>query len=958
MSLLAVGIVYACTFVSPAWATERFGVETFGSSIESQAHEPVVQAGTHPYALTTTVIFAHEITREKESYKKNLNNEKVPLEEPEVFTHIYGNPKDIAVNLPTGLVVNPAATAVRCTEAQLETSPGAGGSCPAAAAVGVGTVYVSGLGEKVKGAIYNMAPPPGVPAELGIDPGGVGLIVHIEGRVRTGGDNDFSASVSEIGQTVSIYGLRLTLWGDPSEISHDAQRGVCASRGSVQKAIEKEFWENEISEDGASTKEYRFSCPTERTEAPLLTMPGACTGKPLETTVSVNSWQEPGEIEPPPALSPAMTGCEALSFAPTLEVTPAPEPTAAAESPTGLDVDLKIPHEESAGAPAEADLRQMSLTLPPGMAISLSAADGLGACTNAPEPERPEGEIALHSTAAARCPESSKIGEAEVVTPLLQEPLKGAVYMAQQGTFEEALIGLYVVVEGSGVQIKLAGRATLDPNTGQVTIVFAEVPQLPVSEIRLGLFGGQRAALVAPPGCGAYTVTSQLTPWSSPTPATPSGEFTVGSNCAQGFDPSFIAGTTDNRAGASGPFSITVTRRDGEQRLSSVRVVAPPGLVGVLKGVARCPEPQASAGACPGSSEVGEATIAAGPGADPVWLKGRIYLTGPYAGAPFGLSIALPAAAGPFDLGQAVVRARVEVDSHTAQMIISSDPLPSILRGVPLDIRTVSMTIGRAGFTLNPTNCAPLAVTGTISSIDGANVAVSNPFEAVDCASLPFAPKLTASTQAHTSRSRGASLSVKIAAGTGQANIGKVRVILPSQLPGRLATLQHACTAAVFDADPASCPAASIVGEATVNTPLLAQPLTGPAYLLARGGAAYPDVAIVLQGEGVVEYLDGNMDIKNGLISATFNSIPSMPIGTFTVMFPEGPRSILGTDLPAKARGSMCGQPLTMPTALTAQNGAVVAQATKVAVTGCPKRVEARSRRRGRARARKQRRGR
>ncbi len=380
-----------------------------------------------------------------------------------------------------------------------------------------------------------------------------------------------------------------------------------------------------------------------------------------------------------------------------------------------------------------------------------------------------------------------------------------------------------------------------------------------------------------------------------------------------------------------------MARQSGEQRLSGVRVVAPPGVVGALKGVAQCPEPQASRGECPGDSEVGEATIAAGPGVDPVWIKGHIYLTGPYAGAPFGLSIALPAAAGPFDLGQAVVRARVEVDSHTAQLIISSDPLPSIIRGVPLDIRTVNITINRAGFIVNPTNCAPLSVTGTISSTAGARVAVTSPFEAVDCASLPFAPRFTAWTQAKTSRGGGASLGVRMTTGAGQANIAKVRLLLPWQFPGRLTTLQHACTASVFDVNPASCPATSIVGMATADTPLLAHPLTGPAYLLARGGAAFPDIALVLQGEGIVVYLDGNMDIKHGLTSATFNSIPDLPIATFTVAFPEGPHSILGTNIPARARGSLCGQSLIMPTALTAQNGAVVAQATKVAVTGCAK---------------------
>jgi len=594
----------------------------------------------------------------------------------------------------------------------------------------------------------------------------------------------------------------------------------------------------------------------------------------------------------------------------------------------------------------EADLKQLTETLPPGMAISLSAANGLGACA---------------PSEAGSCPESSKIGEAEVATPLLGEPLKGAVYLAQQETLAGALIGLYVVVEGGGVLIKLAGTAALDPASGQVTIAFDDLPQLPLSEVKLSLFGGPRAALLTPPACGAYGATSALAPWSG-TPAvteTSNLEIASGPNgeaCPGGrFSPSFVAGTTDSEAGAFSPFSVTVSRRDGEQRLSSVRVVGPPGLLASLKGVAQCPEPRAANGECEAASEIGEASIAVGSGEDPFWIRGaRIYLTGPYEGAPFGLSLTIPAIAGPFDLGQEVVRARVEVDSHTAQVVIASDPLPAIVRGVPLDVRTVNLTIGRAGFMFNPTSCAPLAVTGTIASIRGATAAVSSPFEAANCARLKFNPRFTVSTQAKTSRARGASLSVKVvfphpglsssssssssSSQSAEANVAKVRVILPWQMPARLSTLQKACTDTVFDSDPASCPAASVVGAATVLTPVLAHPLSGPAYLVSHG-EAFPDLVVVLRGEGIVVYLDGNLNLKQRLTSATFNSIPDMPIGEFTLVLGEGPHSILATDIPAKAKGSMCGQELEMPTAITAQNGALKTQTTRVAVAGCPGKV-------------------
>ena len=956
MKALAVGLLVvgmALALASPAWAAETFGIKSFENTIASNAESALAtQAGSHPYALTTTIVFNHEVTGEKESFEENLNGEEVPLGEPDVFTHIYGNPKHLEVNLPAGLVVDTTATSVKCTEAQLETSPSAGGSCPAASAVGTITLYVNDFGEKIKGAVYNMVPPAGVPAELGVDPGEVGLVIHIVGRVRTGGDYGFSADVEEIGQAVSIYGLELTLWGDPSAASHDAQRGVCAASGKVAKTIEEEFWENENRNKGRSTKEYRFSCPTERTDTPLLSMPGACTGEPLATTMSVNSWQDSAYIEPPPATSPPVTGCEKLAFSPSLDVQPAPQ-VAAAESPTGLNVDLKLPHEESTEGLAEADLRQLTVALPPGIAISLSAANGLGACTDTPEPGRPEGEIALHSVEPVECPGASKIGEAEVKTPLLEEPLKGAVYLAQQETFAESLIGLYVVVAGDGVQIKLGGKATLDPNTGQITIELEQIPQLPVGEINLSLYGGPRAALMTPSGCGAYTVTSQLTPWRAGAPATPSSEFTVGSGCGDGFSPSFTAGTTDTQAGAFSPFSITFSREDGEQRLGGVRVVGPPGLLAALASVAQCPEPQAANGECGAASRIGEATIDAGSGEDPFWIKdGRIYLTGPtppaeglnHLGAPFGLSIVIPAVAGPFNLGQEVVRARVEVDPHTAQLAISSVPgvggIPIIEKGVPLDIRTINMTIDRAGFMFNPTSCSPLSVTGTLTSTSGASLAVASPFEAVNCASLPFKPKLTALTHAKTSKEDGAYLHVKIVSGPGQANIGKLKVDLPKQLPSRLETLRKACTVAVFNANPAACPAASVVGTATVLTPVLSNTLTGPAYLVSHGGAAFPDLQIVLQGEGITLVLDGDTSIRKGVTSEAFRSLPDAPISTFDLVLDDGPHSVLGANLPAKARGSMCRQGLAMGTALTGQNGAVIKQTTKIAVSGCPKKVK------------------
>jgi hypothetical protein len=938
---LALFATAACSFTTPAWASEAFGIESFATSIEGQNNALDVQAGSHPYAITTTVLFDHEVLGGKEHYIENLEEEEIPSGEPEVFARIYGNPRHLQLNLPPGLVVDPNAAVEKCSEAQLETNPSVGGGCPAGSAVGVVTLYLSGFGQKIKGAVYDMQPPAGVPAELAIDAAELGIIVHVLGRLRSDGDYGFSAEISEITQSVSVYGLSLTLWGEPSSPSHDPQRGICASRGPVAKEIEHEFYANEIKRKGRSAREYRFDCPASEAGAPLLTLPGSCTGQPLDTTLAVDSWQNPEQIEPPPAASPALTGCEALSFNPSLNVAALAEPAATTESPSGLNVELSIPQDESPGGLATAEPRAVALTLPPGLTISPSVAGGLGACTATPEPGRPEGEIALHSEEPVACPNASKLGEVQVDTPLLSEPLTGGVYLAQPQSLEEALaesaLELYLVAEGDGVLVKFAARATLDPLTGQISLSLGELPQLPLSSIHLTLFPGPRAALQTPANCGAYTTTSQLTPWSGGPAAEPASTFSLGAGCGHPFAPSLLAGTSSTRAGAPTSFSATISRANGEQQLAGVHVLAPPGLLATLGSVAVCSESQVASGTCPASSEIGQAALAVGPGPDPYWVAGKVYLTGPYEGAPFGLLILAQVSAGPLPLGQVQVRARVEIDPHTAQLEISSDPLPSILGGVPLDIRTVNLTIDRPGFMFAPTDCAPLAVTAALSSTAGQVAQASSPFEATGCSQLPFKPTFAAYTDARTSRTGGASISMRIDSGPGQIDLGKVRIILPTQLAGRLSTLQKACPFATFNAGPAACPADSVVGSAQAVTRVLAHPLSGPAYLVSHGGIAFPDIVFVLRGEGVTMYLDGNLDIKGRLTSATFNSIPDVPLDTFAATFPEGQHSILAAALPARAHASMCGQSLYMPVEIAGQDGAQLTHTTRIVVTGCPR---------------------
>jgi hypothetical protein len=494
----------------------------------------------------------------------------------------------------------------------------------------------------------------------------------------------------------------------------------------------------------------------------------------------------------------------------------------------------------------------------------------------------------------------------------------------------------------------------VDPVTGQVTALFEETPQLPFSELRLSLYGGPQAALANPVACGTYTTTSDMTPWSSPfaPDSTPSSNFEISQGCgAQGFVPAFTAGTTNNQAGTYSPFTLTFSRSDGEQDIGDLQQTLPSGLLAKLAGVPLCSETDAVGGSCPEASRIGSVSVAVGAGSEPFYTTGKVFLTGGYNGGAYGEVVQVPAVAGPFNLGMVVIRGAIRIDRHTAQATVVSDPFPSILDGIPLQIKTVNVDLDRSGFTFNPTNCSQLATSGSITSTLGATVPVSSPFQAANCANLKFKPGFSASTVGKATKANGASLSVKLVlpaegpqsggSASAEANIARVKVDLPKALPSRLTTLQKACTAAQFEANPAGCPAASLVGRAKAVTPILPAALEGPVYFVSHGGEAFPSLIMVLQGSGVRIDLVGTTFIsKQGITSSTFKQVPDAPLTSFELTLPQGKYSALAANLPAKAKGSFCGQTLVMPTAFVAQNGAEIHQSTKIAPTGCPKAKE------------------
>ncbi len=905
-----------------------FAVQDFSFGVTGLDGAPDTQAGAHPYAVSTSIDFTNEVIR---SY----------------LGESYDTPqglKDSVADLPLGLAGS-AIAAPRCPVASLEGNLRY--ACPADTRIGDVTLHInlpgkiaSSLAHSSTGTpvspLYNLVPEHGHAAEFGFRVGSLFAAHLFASVVHTSMGYVLRTTAPDSGSVFStpgdpgqdggaLSGLTLTLFGDPE-----------AEDGGVSPEVEPR---------GAPISAGDLP-------APFFTNPSDCSDVPLAATLHVDTWQNQGRYnadgEPDfsdpnwlvaKSMLPATTGCELLSFNPTF--TAAPE-TTAADSPTGLVTHLAIPQSpDDDFSLATADLKSATVALPAGLALSPSAADGLQACSDA--------QFAEESEQPAACPEASQVGTVVAHTPVLGEPLEGQVFLgspncspcsladAQDGS----LVRLFLQLRApdSGIVIKVPGTTSVDSVTGALTASFPESPQQPVGDLTLTLKGGPRAPLVTPQSCGTFTTNSTLTPWSAPEsgpPALSTSSFGIGSNCSPGFSPSATGGMTNNQAGAFSPLDVTVSRTDQEQDLSGVRVTTPPGLLGILKGVERCPEPQASQGACGVGSLIGHVSALVGAGSHPFYAQGgQAFLTGPYKGAPFGLSVVVPAVAGPFNLGNIVVRAAVSVDPHTAQITVTSDPLPSMVDGIPLQVKTVNVAIDRSSFMFNPTNCEPLSVGGMLSSTQGASAAVSSRFQAANCAALPYKPVFNVSTQAHTSKHEGASLTVKGSFPAGNANTRSVAVVLPKQLPARLTTIQQACPEATFAANPASCPAGSDIGIATATTPILATAVSGPAYLVSHGGAAFPDVVAILQTEGVTVDLVGSVNIKKGITSSDFATVPDAPIGNFTLTLPEGPHSGLAAVLPASAKGSLCGTSLNMPFTITGQNGAVVKQNEKIAVTGC-----------------------
>ncbi|HEY2283898.1 MAG TPA: hypothetical protein VGH60_10155 [Solirubrobacteraceae bacterium] len=866
---------------------QAFGAEVFEdgtcftktctyASVEANPEEAFTQAAGHPPWGGTKFIMQHS--------GSNVEGSSV---------------KRIRVDVPPGLAANPQAPMPKCTVKTFEHKPS---ECPAQSIVG--TVEMEAVAEplglpltlpSLEGAVYNLEAPPGLPLDFGIavEPAGELLSpIHLflEGHVAWWSDYHEYFEINNV----------------PNEAQVNA---VLPVKAPLKVLMSKLNFNGRAGGD-------------------FLTLPSECS----TTTTShleLESWSK--EIATTTTHTPVgVGGCDNVPFKPTVTVTPE---TDSSDQPDGATAVVQAPQKAGPEEINTADIRDVHVTLPEGMTMNPSAAHGLAACTKE--------QIGIGTTHPVTCPAASKVGTVAIETVLPPGSLAGSVYLGSPsgGPITEPPYTIYLDAESTlGVSVRLQGTVTPDPSTGRLRATFANNPQLTFSQIVLKFNGGPRAPVANPLVCGTTSVETLFTPYTGLAAALSATPFTT-TGCPAPLPFSLTQSTQSSNAaaGAYTSYTFNLNRGDGQQYLSHLQTTLPPGLVGAIPSVQLCGEPQAQAGTCAPASEIGKATANVGAGSEPYSFTGPVYLTGPYGGAPYGLSIPIPAQAGPFDLGSGacdcvITRVAIGVDPYTARVIATSS-LPTIVKGVPLRLKSLSVAVTRPSFLFNPTSCGPLATESTLTSTFDATQSVSSPFAATNCGALAFKPSFKAATAAKTTKLGGASLQVNLTEPAHQANIRSVLAQLPVQLPARLTTLQQACPEATFKQNPRICPIGSLVGGATVTTPVLPGKLSGPAYLVSHGGLAFPDLDLILEGDGVRVVLTGNTNIKKGITSSTFASIPDVPVSSFALSLPIGPHSALA------ANGSLCTRRLAMPTTIVAQNGKQVKQSTTISVRGCPVRI-------------------
>jgi hypothetical protein len=875
-------------------------LEGFDTRLTEADGSATIEAGAHPYALTVNAGFPTERL-------------------PGGALIAAGHLRDLKIDFPRGVVINPAATPVLCTEAELITQEVP--SCPTASAVGTITILTGEVAAPRARTLplYNMVPPPGTAASLGFDALGVGVFIHVGGEVRNDGDYGLTGGSKDALALTNhpIFGVRVELWGDPSSKAHDEVRGRC---NLVPAPV-----------DGCSVTE---------THTDMLATALDCPGDARQSKAHADSWEETGAFKEATYELAAWDKCDELAFEPTMTAKPT---TNVIDSPSGLEVELRQPQNFKFEGRATSVLKDITLTLPEGLVANPAQADGLAACT----PDQigmasAVGQTPIRFTKPAdNCPDTAKIGSVSVGTPLLgqrnadneiqrnpdgsviPEPIAGSLYLAEPFANPfGSLLAVYLTVDDpkTGIVAKLAGEIHADPVTGRLSTTFRESPQLPIETFSAEIFKGPRAALRTPPACAGYSTEAELTPWSAPDvpdvsladpfalTAAPAGGACPASAAAAPNAPSFEAGTITPAAGTYSPFVLRVSRQDGSQPLAGFEATLPSGLTAKLAGVPACTEAQIAAAkarekpeqgaleqadpSCPAASEIGSVDAAAGSGPTPLHVGGRVYLAGPYKNAPLSAVIVTPAVAGPFDLGTVVVRAAIYLDRDTALVRTVSDPLPTILEGIPLDLRSATVRLGRPEFTLNPTSCEPKTVLATATSLFGQAAALSNPFQVGGCKALPYKPKLNTRLFGPIHRGGHPRLRAVFQAKPGEANTARIVFALPHSEFIDQDHFRTICTRVQFAAN--QCPAGSVYGHIEAISPLLDYPLEGPIYLRSSVHEL-PDVVAALHGpasQPIEIDLAGRVDSVNGGVRTTFESVPDAPVTKAIVTLQGGKKGL------------------------------------------------------------------
>jgi hypothetical protein len=874
--LLAIAAALLCGATAQAAPEDEFGIVPGSFAVETTT----TQAGAHPDVRV----------------RYRLNPDDATPQPGSIDTL-----QTTVVDLPTGLAGDPSATP-RCKAHQWP-------RCPVETQVGVmrlatSVAQGSGFYTEFSVPVYNLEPAHGAAAEFGFIASN--LQIRLVVTVREG-DLGLRTVVDTAPSLSQTLWTDLTLWGDPNSPANDAMRGRSCTR-SVTATVGT--W-------GCTNPD---GMPATGERKPFMRNPSTCEG-PLTARLAVDSYQDEDVWRHAETTVAATTGCEHLVFSATGRAT---VDDAAPGAPSGLTVELDVPQANDPEGLVTPAVKRVAVTLPEGTVVSPGGADKLQSCTDE--------QFDAGTFAQETCPLAAKVGDVEIVSPLLSEPLRGPVYVGSQQPGR--LLRLMVVARAQGVVLKLNGKLDLDPVTGRVTTVFDDQPKLPFETLRMTFKGGPRAVLANPRTCGPATTTFAITPWGggAESVSTSTQQIAGGAGCPAGFAPGFSAGSTATVAGQPTGFVVRFARSDLDDPLGGIDVTLPPGVSPKIAGVPLCAEAQAAAGTCGEESRVGSARTTAGPGSQPLGLPGRVYVGGPYKGAPYSLSIVVPAIAGPLDLGLVVVRAAVHVDRTSAQVRVVSDPLPTILQGIPLQIRSVEVAIDRPGFLNNPTSCSPKAVAATIASSGGATASRSARFQVGGCAALPFSPRLALRVggRGQVAKGRRLALRATLTQPGGQAAMRVVRLVLPRTINARMDVIGRACTFEQFQAD--ACEAAR-VGTSAAVSPLLNSPLRGSVYLVRSPERRLPDLVARLRGEVAID-LVGRVVITRSLqLTTTFDTIPDVPLSRFSLTLPIG-------NTPISTAESLCtkaGKRATVRQSLRAQSGRLIQRKAKLAIAGCAK---------------------